>query len=232
MLAICVATVLYMVFAVAFMRERMKGYSKKDVTLKVLASLWFLAIMLMALGMNPSVMGILLLIGGISGALGDLFLGLSHIDKEKKREFMLLGFMGFGMGHVFYCAGIVSGFSLKSSLIYLLVPLLIGVLASSFIGIFGRKMGLHFGRFLPVVVIYVFLLTFSVALSLSLNIMTAWENAQLKIFTVGILLFIVSDSILSKMYFGKQKHPSLNVVTNHVTYYLAQWFIALSILFS
>ncbi|HSV87129.1 MAG TPA: lysoplasmalogenase family protein, partial [Bacteroidales bacterium] len=48
----------------------------------------------------------------------------------------------------------------------------------------------------------------------------------------GATLFIISDLILSMQYFGpadNARKPAL-VVANHVTYYLAQFLIAFSIL--
>ncbi|MCR4675073.1 MAG: lysoplasmalogenase [Lachnospiraceae bacterium] len=218
-------------FAVWFMKVRLKGYSKKDVTLKMLAAVCFVAISMVAFCMNPSELGRYLLFGADFGALGDLFLGLSHIDKDNKKRHMFLGILGFGIGHIFYCVGLLIEYASIDNLPYTLPPLGIGILIAVIVGVFGRKMGLHFGRLLPAVCVYVFLLSFSVVQALFLNIYHGFENTQLLLFGMGITLFIVSDSILARMYFGKQKHPALNVITNHVTYYLAQWLIALSILF-
>ena len=231
MIVIYIATIALVFFATWFMKVRMEGYSKKDVALKMAAALCFVVVSGMAVFLNPSILACYFLAGGIFGALGDLFLGLSHLDKDKKKGFMFAGVFWFGMGHVAYCQGLIHNYATGDTMWYILIPMVIAILISTFIGLCRRKLGLHFGRFLPAVMVYVFLLSFSVLLSLSLNIYYGFHNQHLKIFMVGITMFIISDSILSKMYFGKQKHPSLNVVTNHVTYYLAQWLIAISILF-
>ncbi len=238
---IYVATPALVVFAIWFMAERIKGFSKKDVVLKMLAALCFVIVGISAVCLHPTLPGVLLLCGGICGALGDLFLGLSHLDKTKKRKNMFLGFVGFGLGHLLFCIGLILKFVMPGEVqtyfqslthwCYLLVPVLIGATFSTVLGVFGKKMGLHFGRYLPVVVIYGFLLSFSVALAISLNIMTGFCDLQLKIFSAGILLFIISDGILSRMYFGKLGNAPGAVIWNHVTYYVAQWFIAISILY-
>lgn len=231
MTVICFFTIAYILFAIWFMKVRIAGHSKKDVVLKMLAALCFVAIGITATVLNPSVTAGVLLAGGVFGALGDLSLGLSHLDKEKKARRMFAGVFWFGLGHIMFCFGLIHEYTTAKCIPHLLIPAVIGILAAVFVGCKGRKIGLHFGRYLPVVVVYVFLLCFSVALAMSFNLYWNFENRQLRIFLAGILFFIVSDSILSKMYFGKQKHPALNVVTNHVTYYVAQWLIAVSILF-
>ena len=231
MTVIYIATVGLIFFAAWFMKVRMGGHSKRDVVLKMLAALCFVVVSGTAVTLNLSVLACYFLAGAIFGALGDLFLGLSHLDKQKKQGFMFMGLLWFGLGHVAYCQGLIHKYSTGDSMPYILIPLVIGILIATLVGMSGRKLGLHFGRYLPAVMVYVFLLSFSVLLSFSLNLYYGFHNQQLKIFLIGILMFIISDSILSRMYFGKQKHPSLNVVTNHVTYYLAQWLIAISILF-
>ena len=47
----------------------------------------------------------------------------------------------------------------------------------------------------------------------------------------GLVLFLVSDLILSGTYFGEGKNRPVDVVSNHVTYYFGQFLIALSLLY-
>ena len=228
---ITVATILLVVFAVWFMVVRIKGFSKKDVVLKMVAAVSFVTISGTALVLKPSVMGGYLLAGAVFGALGDLYLGLSHILKEKKKHMMFAGIFNFGMGHICFCQGLLHQYSTGDSLKYVLAAFAVGAAFAAVLGFGGRKMGLHFGRYFPVVLIYVFLLTFSVALALGFNVYHGWETVQLKLFMVGITCFIISDGILSRMYFGKLGNAPGAVIWNHVTYYVAQWFIAISILY-
>ncbi|MCR5547091.1 MAG: hypothetical protein K6F30_11530, partial [Lachnospiraceae bacterium] len=114
-------------FATWFMKVRLEGYSKKDVTLKMLAAICFASISMVALCINPTTAGRSLLFGANFGALGDFFLGLSHIDKEHKKRDMLLGIIGFGIGHMFYCLGLLIEYGSVNSLPYTMIPLGIGV---------------------------------------------------------------------------------------------------------
>jgi hypothetical protein len=59
-----------------------------------------------------------------------------------------------------------------------------------------------------------------------------WKPQYILMF-IGGILFLISDMILSAMYFDKNqsKNTSVNVVLNHATYYAAQFCIASSIMF-
>ena len=81
------------------------------------------------------------------------------------------------------------------------------------------------------VVIYGFFL-FSMTLSaLSLSIMMGFNNVTLIMMFAGGLLFTISDLILSGTYFGKGKERPVDIITNSVTYYAAQFVIALALFF-
>jgi len=68
-------------------------------------------------------------------------------------------------------------------------------------------------------------LTFMVAFSFSIAIFVPifW------VFASGMLLFFLSDLVLSMQYFGGKTQKSL-IYINHILYYAAQILIALSIL--
>ncbi len=231
MVIIWIATIALCVFAAWFMYERIKGYSKKDVTLKVACSACFLLVGVVAFTMHHSSAGYLLFAGGALGALGDFFLGVSHIRKSEKRICMVLGFLGFGIGHVLYCLTLINRYGHYVQTLYYIIPTALAFLLSAGLLVFRKKLGLHFGKLMPVVLTYVFILGFLLFFTVSLNIATDFRRLHLLIFGGGILLFIVSDTILSRMYFGKAERSPVAVVTNHVTYYAAQWLIAFSILF-
>ena len=228
---IWIATVVLVFFATWFMKERIKGHSKKDVMLKAMCSACLLTVGGMALSMNRTNYGTVLFLGLISGCFGDFFLGLSHLNKEHKRNNMLAGIVDFGLGHVMYCVAVILAYREYADLLNFIIPVAVAVTFATLLVVLRKKLGLHFGRYLPAVLTYVFLLSFSVFLSISLNVAVGWSILQLKIFGLGMLFFIVSDSIISTMYFGKTGNSPTAVITNHVTYYIAEWLIAFSILY-
>ncbi len=228
---IWIATGLLAVFAFLFMKERIKGHSIKDVILKVCCSACLLTVAAMAMSINRTSYGIILFLGVLMGCTGDLFLGLSHLNKEHKRKNLLTGIIDFGLGHVMFCVAVILAYIDSVHMLHILIPFMVAVVLAVSICTLRRKLGLHFGRYLPAVMIYLFLLSFSVFLAISLNIAVAWSSLQMKIFGLGMIFFIISDSIISRMYFGKIGNSPKAVISNHVTYYLAEWLIAFSILF-
>ena len=101
-------------------------------------------------------------------------------------------------------------------------------------------MKMRFGKFLIPSVCYALLLSWFVVFSIW-TLATVGATTANILMLLGAIFFIVSDLILSMTYFSKPEdyqktgmlHPEskLMIVSNHVTYYVAQFLIALSLLF-
>ena len=101
-------------------------------------------------------------------------------------------------------------------------------------------MKMQFGKFLIPSIAYAFLLCWFVVLG-ALYVKPAQGSASAGILLAGAILFVLSDMVLSMTYFSKpadyERKGMLNpesrlmIIVNHVTYYLAQFLIALSLLF-
>ncbi len=225
---IIVFTLLFVIFAIWFMAVRIHGYSKKDARLKTVAALCCLGVGVCAYMLHPSLLGGLLLTGGVCGAIGDICLGFSHVSRSHRYVYGKLGFVFFGLGHVFYIVGPVIVYA--DRLLYWAIPLVVGILLGSAFGVFGKKMGLRFGHYQRFVIFYASLLTTCAGMGISLNVMTRFSVSQLLLFGVGMILFTISDMILSRTYFSSGGKTPMDVITNHVTYYVAQYLILISIL--
>ena len=95
----------------------------------------------------------------------------------------------------------------------------------------AKPMKLDYTGYRVISIIYGFFL-FSMTLSaLSLSIMMGFNNVTLIMIFAGGLLFTISDLILSGTYFGKGKERPVDIITNSVTYYAAQFVIALALFF-
>ena len=141
-------------------------------------------------------------------------------------------------GHILYIIATMLRFPGKEINMLWAALIGIGVTAAIFIlSIFVMKM--RFGKFLIPSISYCILLTWFVVYS-------AWNLAAIKstaniLLLVGSIMFIVSDLILSMTYFSKEedykKQGMMNpeskfmIVANHATYYIAQFLIAIAILF-
>ena len=227
---------------VAFAIFRDKKSSATAICIKTVVSLMFIATAIAALLENEHrgfvLLPALLMIGGlVLGMVGDITLdfkiylkGLPYKDAEKDSDKMTyIGMAAFGVGHILY----ITATALRASAL-----IGIGVTAAIFcLSIFVMKM--RFGKFLIPSISYCILLTWFVVYS-------AWQLAAVNstaniLLLVGSIMFIVSDLILSMTYFSKEEdykkqgmmnpESKLMIVANHATYYIAQFLIALALLF-
>lgn len=235
---------------VAFAIFRDKKSSATAICFKTVVSLMFIATAIAALLENEHrgfvLLPALLMIGGlVLGMVGDITLdfkiylkGLSYADAEKDSDKMTyIGMAAFGVGHILYITA--TALRAGAGLDMLWSALIgIGVTAAIFcLSIFIMKM--RFGKFLIPSISYCVLLTWFVVYS-------AWQLAAVNstaniLLLVGSIMFIVSDLILSMTYFSKEedykKQGMMNpeskfmIVSNHATYYIAQFLIALALLF-
>ena len=65
----------------------------------------------------------------------------------------------------------------------------------------------------------------------SLALLHGWQEANLNMMFIGGILFAVSDLVLSGTYFGTGHDKPFDIIANYISYYGAQFVIALSILF-
>ena len=102
----------------------------------------------------------------------------------------------------------------------------VGATAAIFaISLFLLKM--QFGKFLIPSVCYALLLTLFLACTVAGGIIAGFTLPVI-LLVVGAALFLLSDLVLSMIYFDGNDSRVL-IVVNHVLYYAAQFLIALSI---
>ncbi len=216
------------IFFTAFMILCHKKRSVKGVFVKNFVSYFFLFTTLAAAKSNPDNWNyaMVVLLGGVLGLMGDIYLDQKWVYTEDKDKYLLFGFISFGMGHLFYIRAMQMdvGLTLKD----FLIPLIFGVVVSLGNLILSKPLKQNFGRFKAVVTVYGFVLAFMAATAALCWYKT--RSTGYLMFTVAGLLFLVSDIILSAMYFtvGKDKNTVLRFVFNHATYYAAQYLIAMT----
>lgn len=91
-------------------------------------------------------------------------------------------------------------------------------------------MKMKYGKFKLIVFLY----SFTLALTMTSLMVTAYITNFQKVWvvmSVGGLLFLLSDLVLSGMYFAQGKNTKLNIIVNHSLYYAAQFAMAATILF-
>lgn len=173
--------------------------------------------------------GILILVGLVFGMLGDIYLDQKWVYPDDNDKYLYAGFITFGIGHIFYVTALTvkAGLNFKNLLVAAAIGLVVAVVN---LGL-EKLTKQNYGKFRPIVTLYTFLVTLTPATALVASVVTASSGNALPfiVFTVGGVLFLLSDIILSPMYFKEGQNTPLNFVLNHVTYYLGQYIFALTI---
>lgn len=230
MIGCIVLAVLCILSATVFCIFRAKQANPLSLVLKTLSSVFFVTCGLFAVAtVGSSTTNILIIAGLVMGLIGDIILDLKIMYPEQDAQYFVAGTSFFAIGHIFYftSALLYNISALPTNLLWnILSSLGVAIVLTLLIMLPSKKMGLDFGKMLPVAGGYSIMLTFMVAFSISIAIFIPifW------IFAVGMLLFFLSDLVLSMQYFGGRKEKVL-IYVNHFLYYLAQATIAFSILY-
>lgn len=215
------------VFLVLFLAKCKNERSVGGVFLKNATSIFFILTAAVGLLQNQSRIeyGVLIIIGLVFGMLGDIYLDQKWVYPEDMKKYLYAGFISFGIGHLFYIPAMIraSGIELK----WLLVPAAAGVVVAVGNLILEKPMKQSFGEYKVIVTIYGFILAFMAATAATCAVLTG--ERSFIVFAVGGVFFLLSDLILSPMYFGEGKNTPANFVLNHVTYYVGQYMIAFSV---
>ena len=203
-----------------------KKRNVKGLFVKSFVSVSYLLTCAFAILSNPEqyYFGILVMIGGILGLMGDIFLDQKWMYEKDTEEYLKIGFICFGLGHVFYIWALYKMVDLEP--IHRVMPLIIGLFFVVFTVLTEKPTKQHFGKFKPYVCGYGLMLGYTTALSIRIFRLTGYKFAM--VFGLGCALFAISDVILSQMYFGKNKNNSVTFTANIIAYYAAQFLIALS----
>ena len=226
-------TVLLGLFSlVGFLFLRVKKTNVKSLMLKSVTSVMFILTGVFLTIAKPSLYAALIVGGLVCGILGDIWLDMKFMYRQDEDFLTKAGFSSFTFGHFFYIAAIIAGSS-QFKLVSIPMSLVVGVIAALVI-YFGEKvMKLKYhANYKIISTLYGGLLFFVTAMSFNCAFLGGFkENLHLVTFFIGGIFFIISDIILSGTYFGEGKNRPVDIVTNHVTYYIAQFVIASSILF-
>ena len=234
MIYLCIAFIVLGAVALTFfLIEKTKNYSVKAVILKTIASLFFIATAAVGLYKNGyHILTLFVTLGLICGMLGDIWLDLKYVYREHDRPYSYAGFTAFGIGHILYITGMFLEFYHKSdNVLFVILPLVVGIIAGVVNVFLDKIMKLDYKDMKVASALYGITLFSMVLTTLSLAILYKFQNVTLVMFFVGGILFAISDLILSGTYFGEGKERPVDIITNTVTYYMAQFTIAFAMFF-
>ena len=198
---------------------------------KVVASLCFIATAIAATNENRLFLdfGSWMTFGLVFGLLGDVWLDLKWIYLQDKDSYLYSGFIFFLLGHVCFVTAVfkVGPYTPASLIVAFAAALVIALVAI----LMEKLLKMHYGKFKWIVFLYSFMLALTMTMSMTLAVITGFEKMW-TVMSVGGLLFLLSDLVLSGMYFGEGKNTSFNVILNHALYYAAQFIMAATVLFA
>lgn len=196
---------------------------------KAVASLCFIGTAVAATNANRGFyeFGSLMIFGLVCGLLGDVWLDLKWIYLQDKDSYLYSGFIFFLLGHVCFVAAILvaSPFTTASILISAAAALVIAVIAL----LLEKPLKMRYGKFKWIVFLYSFMLSWTMTNSMVTAYITDFQKMWV-VMSIGGLLFLLSDLVLSGMYFGEGKNTKGNIILNHTLYYAAQFTMAATIL--
>lgn len=213
--------------AANFTLKRAKRIGERALILKVIASVSFVLLGFVAFWAAKNTPSMMILPGLVFGLIGDIYLDMKYVYPESDTLYTFVGFGAFILGHVFYLIFLLNQYgSLGTGLI---ISAIIGVIGGVVIYLTENLMKLKYGRFRLISAFYAALLIF-VTVYAGFICFARFSTSRF-LFFIGLVLFLISDLILSQIYFGKNKNTPKNSILNHSAYYLAQILIASSTFF-
>ncbi len=161
-----------------------------------------------------------IVLGLVAGLIGDLVLELKVMYPQQAKSYLNAGIASFSIGHIFFFIGL-AGFEPINAINFLYI-ILIALALSALILFASKFIKVSFKDMFVQVSFYTFILTF----------MTVYGgfrfllDPKFLLFFIGVLLFLLSDLVLSPIYFGDKKDDKTYAVVNHLLYYSAQICIA------
>jgi uncharacterized membrane protein YhhN len=206
---VIVLTAAIMLCAALAVFGSVRGWRRLQYLAKPLATALILLLALTKPGTTPAYYRVLVVIGLAFSILGDILLLLPQ-------KHFVLGLASFLVAHLFYSGAFMPGTTLGLPWLLPLLFTLLGVTAMLWPKLDGLR---------APVLLYALVIVFMVWRALAR--LDNLDNPSPELAAMGALLFMVSDSLLGfERFRGRFALAPLWVLG---TYYLAQWFIALSV---
>lgn len=224
-----VVVIMMFFLVVCFLASRIMDKGIGAVFTKTIASLGMILGALLVLKEYFTFYFIYIFVGLVCGLIGDIYLELKRIYPQDNDTYFNIGVAAFSLGHIMYLLAILNIFGYAFDYLWpVLISLLIAIaFACVLFFVLAKPMKLDFKTSKWQSFAYCILLVFMASFSTILTIKTGTNL----FFTLGLIVFLLSDLVLSMQYFYQTKDGSSlvdnNILTivNHVLYYGAQTLI-------
>lgn len=226
--------VLGLISLIVFLKMRVKESTVKAAMVKSFTSVFFIATAVAATAVSGGadiVYSFLIIMGLLFGLLGDIWLDLKWVYPKDNDTYTFAGFLAFAVGHILFLTGLISKFATTDTWLYVVIPIVASIVISLGNVMLEKPMKMKYGKFKLITFIYGAILFSMTLVSLGLSIATGFSEMTVVFMFIGGVLFLLSDLILSGTYFGEGKDRPIDIILNHVLYYVAQFVIAASLIF-
>jgi len=220
---------------VLYILEKTRRYSPQAVLLKTCVSAVFLMVGLTAAFRSSSVFSYpcWMLAGLVLCLMGDVWLDLKYTYRNDETFWTFCGFISFACAHILFIIGILTRYGSTIRTILVVLALILGFAASYGNIKVEKQMKMNYGKYKLITFIYGGILLGITLMTLFLAISNGFHNKAINLLFIGMVLFMLSDLVLSQTYFGGEgKEAPVYLILNYLTYYPAVYLIATSILYA
>lgn len=219
-----------LVFVGAFLFIRCKkGACPLAVILKSVASIIFVFAGIFAtFKIGLSTANMFIVFGLILAMFGDVVLDLKMAYKDHEKIYLNAGMTSFSLSSALYVvATILIWHSLENFLFAVLGSFGLAFVFATVVLLLEKTLKLDFSGYKVQVFVYSML----VAMAGILSLVICFFAPKFAIFAVGVLLVLISDLVLSMMYFGGKGDSRVLCVINHVLYYVGELLVVAYLFF-
>lgn len=219
-----------LVFVGVFLFVRCKkGACPLAVILKSVASIIFVFGGIFAtFKIGLSTANMIIVFGLILAMFGDVVLDLKMAYKEHEKIYLNAGMTSFSLSSALYVvATVLIWHSLENFLLAVLGSFGLALVFAIVVLLLEKPLKLDFSGFKVQTFIYSML----VAMAGILSLVICFFAPKFAIFAVGVLLVLISDLVLSMMYFGGKGDSKVLCVINHVLYYVGELLVVAYLFF-
>jgi uncharacterized membrane protein YhhN len=149
---------------------------------------------------------------------------MKYVHKEHESIYTYAGFVSFMLGHTFFIPAILSEYPKVQwwSVLAIFGAALVFMLCTLAL---EKPMKLKYGKFKLITGVYAVFLS-TTMFSAIMGAILCGANKKMITLIIGSVLFTLSDLVLSNIYFKEGGNTKVNVIVNHVLYYVAQFTLA------